>query len=127
MFTALVSPQYAERHSQAVTVAGGFVAHGLVPPHRGRGERSGWFYALLPGSPESADPDHIEPFPAERMEHILRAERDRYREMAQADGDAVWEDAASALDDMIGCLHRAGVSGTSPHSRETDRQTESSG
>lgn len=107
MFTALVSPQYAERHGQAVTVAGGFIAHGLVPPHRGNGEPTGWFYALLPGTPESADSEHVEPFPAERMAAILRAERDRYRDMERSDGDSVWADAAAAIDDMIDCLGRS--------------------
>ncbi len=107
MFTALVSPQYAERNGQATTVAGGFIAHGLVPPHRDNGEQIGWFYALLPGRPESADPDHVRPFPAERLEAVLVSERDRYLEMAHADGDSVWADAAAAIGDMIGCLHRA--------------------
>ncbi|MFP4147653.1 MAG: hypothetical protein ACLFSI_08075 [Halorhodospira sp.] len=107
MFTALVSPQYAERNGQATTVAGGFIAHGLVPPHRDQGEHSGWFYALLPGSPASTDPEHVQPFPATRLEAILEAERERYRQMARVDGDSVWADAASAISDMISCLHRA--------------------
>ncbi|GEM_PF-1967647 len=109
MFTALVSPDYADRYGQATAVAGGFIAHGLVPPHRDRGEQAGWFYALLPGEPDSADPEHVQPFPAERLEAILEAERDRYLEMAQVDGDSVWADAAGAIGDMINCLHRAGV------------------
>ncbi len=113
MFTALVSPQYAERHRQATTVAGGFIAHGLVPPHGGSGEPSGWFYALLPGTSESADPEHVQPFSAERMEQILRAERDRYLAMAHKDGDTVWGEAAHAIDDMIGCLHRAQLTSAS--------------
>ncbi|ABM60970.1 hypothetical protein [Halorhodospira halophila] len=111
MFTALVSPQYAERNGQATTVAGGFIAHGLVPPHRDHGEQTGWFYALLPGRPDSVDPEHVRPFPADQLEAVLLAERDRYLEMAQSDGDAVWADAAAAIGDMIGCLHRAQLQG----------------
>ncbi len=110
MFTALVSPQYAERYGQATTVAGGFIAHGLVPPHRGSDDgHNGWFYALLPGRPDAASPEHVRSFPAGQLELVLRGERDRYLQMARTDGDAVWADAAAAIDDMISCLHRAQV------------------
>ncbi|MBK1734601.1 hypothetical protein CKO15_04735 [Halorhodospira abdelmalekii] len=107
MFTALVSPEYAERYGQNTAVAGGFIAHGLVPSHRSNEPYTGWFYALLPGSPEEADTAHVRPFPANRMEAILRAERDRYLAMAHADDDSVWADAAASIDDMIACLQAA--------------------
>lgn len=104
MFTALVSPAYAEQLNRDQAVAqGGFVAHGLVPAKRNTKEYTGWFYALLPGSPEEANPEHVRPLPAEKVAAILRDERDRYHEMTESDGDTVWADAAQSIEDM---LHR---------------------
>ena len=107
MYTALVSPDYAERFGQAVTVAGGFIAHGLISPHTGESPHQGWFYALLPGRPEAADPAEVAPFPHTGMEEILSGERNRYLEMARRHNDPVWRDAASAVADMLHCLRRS--------------------
>ncbi|BAU58233.1 hypothetical protein LRD18_05650 [Halorhodospira halochloris] len=102
MFTALVSPEYAERHNQEKIFAeGGFIAHGIVPANRDTDAYTGWFYALLPGSPEEANREQVRPLPAEDVASILRAERDRYNEMALSDGDSVWADAARRIDDML--------------------------
>lgn len=107
MFTALVSPEYAEQHGHKAAVEGGFIAHGLVPQQRNKQDYTDWFYALLPGAADEADDRHIRPVAAEQVERVLRTERDRYREMAQSDGDTVWADAAASIDDMLVSLNRA--------------------
>lgn len=102
MFTALVSPEYAEKRSQdKIVAAGGFIAHGMVPAKRNSEGYTGWFYALLPESEEEANPEHVRSLPSAQVENKLRAERDRYHEMAQSDGDSVWADAAQSIDDML--------------------------
>lgn len=106
MFTALVTPEYAERHSQAVAVAGGFIAHGLVPPQRDGRDGALRFHALLPGAPGSEAEAEVTPIPADEMRGILETERDRYLDMAGRDRDQVWRNAADAIDDMLRCLRR---------------------
>lgn len=107
MYTALVSPEYAERNAQAITVAGGFIARGLAAPHAGDATGPVRYCALLPGHPPTEDPGReVVPFPEDQMEALLVAERDRYLRMHHSDGDAVWEHAASVLEDMLRCLRR---------------------
>ncbi len=111
MYTALVSPDYAERFGQAVTVAGGFIAHGLISPYREETPGNGWFFALLPGQPESADQASVQPLPASQVERILQEEKQRYLELSRDENDPVWDDAASVVTDMLHCLRRAEITG----------------
>ncbi|ABI56942.1 hypothetical protein ACN2MM_08700 [Alkalilimnicola ehrlichii MLHE-1] len=104
MYTALISPRYADRIETAAREAGGFVARGLMARHPAQPDTANWFYALLPDqAPE--DPEVV-PYPADAVIHALEAERERYRAMARQHPDTLWQEAIRALDDLLGRLHQ---------------------
>lgn len=103
MYTALISPQYADCIETKARRKGGFVARGLLTRHPARPDSPHCLYALLPG--QAPEDPHVLPCPADAVITALEAERQRYRVMARKHPDTLWQDAIQALDEMLERVH----------------------